>query len=224
MHLHGTSRRTTAIIALAMTLLVGSAALLAGCTGTATNTDPKRLKLEAVAKFFIAASNGDKAGAQALAVNPDSPLVASIGAGGSAKATWAWTGDVIVMDLGTATVTLSPSPTKPDSVDAADKSGTAITFDVKLVSGTWKVDTTALESGASGASAEADKNSCFANQRTIEGAYQTAMATDPGTKITAVSDLVGSYLKTEPVCPTTKEKYTLLAGGIVKDCTAHGHY
>ena len=52
------------------------------------------------------------------------------------------------------------------------------------------------------AKANAQKKSCFANQRTIEGAAQTFAADSAtGSLPTAVADLVPTYIKTTPACP-----------------------
>jgi hypothetical protein len=216
MYRSGTGLRSTSVVAIAMAVFVASAVLLAGC-GSAP--DPKRAKLETVANFFAAASNGDKAGAQALAVDPDSPALANITAASGPKVTWSWKGETIVMSLGTTEVTFTISDSDPSTVIATAASGVSVPFGVKQVGGVWKVDTTPLEA----ASADAQQQSCFANQRTIEGAYQTALASG-GEPATSVADLVPEWIKTEPVCPTTKLKYTLLSGGVVEACSAHGHY
>ena len=72
------------------------------------------------------------------------------------------------------------------------------------------------------------QRSCFANQRTIEGAAQAYNAVN-GRMPTAVADLMGSYLSTAggrsgPQCPTTHQPYVLGADGVVAPCSVHGHY
>ena len=64
---------------------------------------------------------------------------------------------------------------------------------------------------------------CFANQRTIEGASQTFQA-NTGALPASVSELTPEYIKSEPECPTTRNRYVLGANGIVEPCSEHGHY
>ena len=60
------------------------------------------------------------------------------------------------------------------------------------------------------ATAQAQLNSCFANQRTIEGAVQTYRATNSGTDPANVAALVtGAVLKTAPVCPAGAGGYSM---------------
>lgn len=58
------------------------------------------------------------------------------------------------------------------------------------------------------AKADAEKNVCFGNQRTLEGVYQQ-MSADPGYSFWNANKLVGlpemvnaGYLKKEPICPS----------------------
>ena len=69
------------------------------------------------------------------------------------------------------------------------------------------------------AKANAQRKSCFANQRTIEGTFQTWVADDH----TAVSmdsaalaaAFVPTYIKVEPKCPTFKATYTVDDSGTI---------
>ena len=80
------------------------------------------------------------------------------------------------------------------------------------------------------AKANAQKKSCFANQRTIEGAAQTYSAENNGTMPATVAALSPSYIKVTPVCPGGGAAYAFTAAGdgTVADCTggspAHGHF
>ena len=79
------------------------------------------------------------------------------------------------------------------------------------------------------ARATAEERSCFANQRTLEGAAQSWAADDVANDINAVAvaDLVADeFVKVAPICPTTDAGYTFTAnsGGTVDDCASHGHY
>jgi len=79
------------------------------------------------------------------------------------------------------------------------------------------------------ARATAEERSCFANQRTLEGAAQSWAADDVTNDIQAVTvaDLVtDGFIKVAPICPSTDAAYafTAASGGTVADCTTHGHY
>lgn len=81
------------------------------------------------------------------------------------------------------------------------------------------------------ARANAEKRSCLANQRTIEGAVQTYRASEPDNAMPAnVAALAPTYIAVAPVCPTDKTTgYTFdAATGIVAACTvgtpAHGSH
>jgi len=84
------------------------------------------------------------------------------------------------------------------------------------------------------AKANAQKKSCYANQRTIEGVVQTYQA-DSGVMPAAGTVVAGgwavpSYIKNAPFCPTdaAKAPYSINASGTVADCTfgspAHAHF
>jgi len=84
------------------------------------------------------------------------------------------------------------------------------------------------------AKANAQKKSCFANQRTIEGVvqtYQADLGVMPGTG-TVINGgwAVPAYIKTAPFCPadTAKNPYSINASGTVADCTygspKHDHF
>ena len=82
------------------------------------------------------------------------------------------------------------------------------------------------------ARASALRKSCFANQRTLEGAAQTWAAYDSVNDINAVTvaDLVPSSIKETPQCPAGVDVYAFTANsnGTIAACTngtpAHGHY
>ena len=84
------------------------------------------------------------------------------------------------------------------------------------------------------AKANAQKRSCHANQRTLEGAAQTYSAENNGTMPANVAALVPNYVKVAPLCPRTGSSaaggYTL-TDGTVANCTGgegtaadHGHF
>ena len=81
------------------------------------------------------------------------------------------------------------------------------------------------------AKANAQKKSCFANERTIEGAAQT-FAAGGGEEIAGgmpltVDALTPDFIKDYPKCPSTKAKYTWSVAdgpGTVEDCVVHGHF
>lgn len=87
------------------------------------------------------------------------------------------------------------------------------------------------------AKANAQKRSCYANQRTIEGSAQTFAAENDGEMTAALgpvsgsNPLLGTYIKTAPTCPAggATAYYTLQAGGTVANCAnptddPHGHF
>jgi prepilin-type N-terminal cleavage/methylation domain-containing protein len=81
------------------------------------------------------------------------------------------------------------------------------------------------------AKANAQKKSCFANQRTLEGAFQTWVADDHAAAAIAspfTSNLVPTYVKSDPKCPLTNSVgYAVTASGTVGTfpCgTSHGHF
>lgn len=69
------------------------------------------------------------------------------------------------------------------------------------------------------AKANAQRKSCFANQRTIEGSVQTWVADDhvlaAMSAIQLNAALVPQYIKVPPTCPMTKAVYTTDASGTV---------
>ena len=70
------------------------------------------------------------------------------------------------------------------------------------------------------AKANAQRKSCFANQRTIEGAAQTFQADGgvmpPAAAITGTTNwLVPTYVKTTPTCPVFKATYSIDGSGTV---------
>jgi type IV pilus assembly protein PilA len=81
------------------------------------------------------------------------------------------------------------------------------------------------------ARANAEQRTCFANQRTIDGAIQQWMAGDPGRVLTGLdmadlTDDTEEYLAgpdTGPVCPTTDAVY-VITNGVLATCADHGMY
>ena len=78
------------------------------------------------------------------------------------------------------------------------------------------------------AKANAQKKSCYANQRTIEGAAQTYSAEQNGTLPTDAGQLVPAYIKVAPKCPEANDVYTTIDAsgtitGLPTACT-HGHF
>ena len=79
------------------------------------------------------------------------------------------------------------------------------------------------------AKGSAQSKTCFANERTIEGAaqsYQASSGSLPAAgAVNAANVLVAnSYIKVAPICPTTSAVYTLDSAGTVASCGTHGHY
>lgn len=83
------------------------------------------------------------------------------------------------------------------------------------------------------ARAAAERRSCFSNQRSIEGAYQTFRATTEASP-TAIGDLVPNYIKENPTCPTQtapNNDYIISAASAdvfdddgTAGCSVHGRY
>lgn len=69
------------------------------------------------------------------------------------------------------------------------------------------------------AKANAQRKSCYANQRTIEGSCQTYNA-ESGSLPTDVGQLVPTFIKVAPLCPTNKASYTVDASGTVSSVLA----
>ena len=65
------------------------------------------------------------------------------------------------------------------------------------------------------AKANAQRKSCYANQRTIEGACQTYAASNNGAMPADVAALVPTYIKNAPACPTFNAGYTINTSGTV---------
>ena len=85
------------------------------------------------------------------------------------------------------------------------------------------------------ASASARERTCQANQRTIEGAVEQYLASEPDNLRTACDGaawegvLVGgtNFLKSVPLCPTDKAHYTYDSVTMEVECTgvdAHPHF
>ena len=85
------------------------------------------------------------------------------------------------------------------------------------------------------AKANAQKKSCYASQRTIEGAtttYQAEAGAYPVAGTVTTGTLVPNYIKTAPHCPTDAvTPYSIDSSGSVTGCPsttpptpAHGHF
>ena len=73
------------------------------------------------------------------------------------------------------------------------------------------------------AKANAQKKSCFASQRTIEGAAQTYAAENDGGLPGSVGALTPTYIKVAPKCPLTTLGYTIdTSGTVTSDSNAAG--
>ena len=64
------------------------------------------------------------------------------------------------------------------------------------------------------AKANAQRKSCYANQRTIEGSAQTYNAENDALP-TTVAQLVPAFIKVPPVCPMTLTGYSMDGSGTV---------
>lgn len=73
------------------------------------------------------------------------------------------------------------------------------------------------------AKATAQKNTCFANQRVIEGAAQSYQA-GTGSFPANVAAMYPAYLKAVPTCPGGGAAYSINSSGTVAACTVHGAY
>lgn len=85
------------------------------------------------------------------------------------------------------------------------------------------------------ARATAQERSCFANQRTLEGAAQAWAADDVANDVddVTVADLTTpnadgeSFIKVTPACPdeaAAAYAFTADSDGTIGDCTVHGYY
>jgi type IV pilus assembly protein PilA len=81
------------------------------------------------------------------------------------------------------------------------------------------------------AKASAQKKTCFANERTVEGAYQQYLAGDNPTVANDTdleTALKGTYIKTWPTCPDTAGAYTgtypVGNGSVTWTCSVHAHF
>ena len=77
------------------------------------------------------------------------------------------------------------------------------------------------------AKSNAQKKSCWANQRTLEGSFQTWVADDnvPVAMAVGTTQLVPAYIKVAPKCPATNLGYGLDASGtITPACATHAHF
>jgi prepilin-type N-terminal cleavage/methylation domain-containing protein len=68
------------------------------------------------------------------------------------------------------------------------------------------------------AKANAQRKSCFANQRTIEGSVQTYNAENDGFPAN-VAALVPAFIKTAPVCPAVAGGYVINTAGTSTNAT-----
>jgi len=78
------------------------------------------------------------------------------------------------------------------------------------------------------AKSNAQRKSCWANQRTLEGSAQQYAAKNDGVTPATVADLVPDFIKVEPKCPEADATgYDFDSDGIVTvrpvGCT-HGHF
>jgi len=80
------------------------------------------------------------------------------------------------------------------------------------------------------AKANAQKKSCYANQRTLEGAAQTYAASNDGA-LPTMAQLEGTYVKTIPSCPDPTATAYAFSGandGTIVNCDGgdpvHGHF
>jgi prepilin-type N-terminal cleavage/methylation domain-containing protein len=78
------------------------------------------------------------------------------------------------------------------------------------------------------AKANAQRRSCYANQRTIDGASESFYA-ETGAWPADVAALTGAnppYLRAAPACPLTGNGYTIAADGTCNACAdaSHGSY
>jgi len=79
------------------------------------------------------------------------------------------------------------------------------------------------------ARARAEQRTCFANQRTIDGAVQQYLADSTANDIAdltagGVGVLVPTFLAEEPLCPTLGDQYTIDAAGLTQPTCTHGRY
>ena len=76
------------------------------------------------------------------------------------------------------------------------------------------------------AKANAQRKSCYANQRTIEGAANTFAAENNAPPADVGALVSGDYLKSTPECPKTEAAYTLTNTTTVDACgdADHGYY
>ncbi len=73
----------------------------------------------------------------------------------------------------------------------------------------------------------AQKKSCYANQRTIEGAAQSYAASHDSA-LPTMAELVPTYIKVLPACPAQGAAYAFAAADdgtlVACDAPGHGHY
>ncbi|MGV8082436.1 MAG: competence type IV pilus major pilin ComGC [Coriobacteriia bacterium] len=84
------------------------------------------------------------------------------------------------------------------------------------------------------ATAEAQRKTCFANQRTIDGAVEMYQAKTENAfvgNVVSGSELVDDYIKAQPACPADSSGacYTVDASGVAGcpnpvSAESHGHY
>jgi prepilin-type N-terminal cleavage/methylation domain-containing protein len=83
-----------------------------------------------------------------------------------------------------------------------------------------------------GVKSDAQRKTCWANQRTIEGSvelYRTATGSLPAAGVIGASHVLitAEYIKAVPTCPLTAADYELDASGSIAIASltcAHGHY
>lgn len=69
----------------------------------------------------------------------------------------------------------------------------------------------------------AREKTCFANERTVEGAARTYEAEANALPAT-VAALTPDYIATEPSCPVAANSYTWSQANGTLTCSGHGHY
>jgi prepilin-type N-terminal cleavage/methylation domain-containing protein len=82
------------------------------------------------------------------------------------------------------------------------------------------------------AKGSAQQRTCFANQRTLEGAVQSSQAATGALPAAATVNashvlITGGYIKTAPTCPLGGQNYALDASGTVTAASltcGHAHY
>ncbi len=74
------------------------------------------------------------------------------------------------------------------------------------------------------ASAMAQRNACFANQRTIEGVVQVFVGAEGGVPGSLTEMVEQGYFSQIPQCPTGGDTYKVESDGSVSTTCSHGYY